>query len=93
MSQFSQTISPFEPKPKMRLGKKFESLKKLSQKTKAFQNQHSDEYSAQATPTGKIYDYQISDKSQTEKKAKKNKRYDYHLNVKIKVELYCKDDK
>ena len=85
--------SPFESKSKYRLGKKFESLKKLSQKTKAWSSDIKSEYLIKSLDnkiseiTSNNYDFKPENKySSTE--AEKKDYHKKHPSVRIKVELF-----
>ena len=85
--------NPFESKSKYRLGKKFESLKKLSQKTKVSRTDISSEYLIKSCDD-KIseinngnFDFK-SDVKFNNKKVEKKEFHKKHPSVRIKVELF-----
>jgi len=92
-NKIPSTMSPFDKKSNLRLGKRFESLKKLSQKSKDFQSQNEGEYSAKVPVKTQALDYSLKEQSWSDKKPKKSRMYGYHPNVKIKVELYSISEK
>lgn len=87
------TVSPFESPSKLRVSKKFESLKKLSNKTKCYKVDKESKISSEGKSRSKnsAFSYYTIDEPKSPESDSPNEYFSAHPNIKIKVELYCDD--